>query len=255
MEQLKAYKVELDPNNKQITQFRKNCGAARYAFNFALQKKKEAFESEEKIKTPNSIELSRELNKLKGTDELPWAYDVSKCSFQEGLRDCDKAFQNFFRRCKQGKGPKGFPRWKSKRNDKQSFRLAGTIKVLGDRIQLPRLGKIKLKEVGYLPEKSRILSATVSSKAGKWFVSILVKEDIELLDLSDKVVGVDLGIKDMATCSDGQIFQNPKALKSNLKRIKRLQRRYSKKKKGSNNKQKLKVKLQKAHYKAKGLLA
>jgi putative transposase len=73
---LRAYKTELNPNNKQVTKMKMNCGAARWAFNFALNKKKEAFNKKEKI--PNNIELHRELNKLKGTDELAWGYEVSK---------------------------------------------------------------------------------------------------------------------------------------------------------------------------------
>ena len=101
MKILRGYKTQLNPNNQQITKMKMNCGAARFGFNYALNKKKEFFDKKEK--TPNNIELHRELNKIKGTDELPWAYceGISKCSFQEALRDCDKAFQNFFREIKK----------------------------------------------------------------------------------------------------------------------------------------------------------
>jgi putative transposase len=246
---LRAYKTQLSPNNHQITKMKMNCGAARFGFNFALNKKKEAFDKKEKI--PNNIELHRELNKLKGTDELVWGYEASKCSFQEALRDCDKAFDNFFRRCKQKKkGKKGFPKFKSKKNDKQSFRLTGSIHVLDGFIQLPRLGKIRLFEKDYLPKNVKILSATVSKRAGKWFVSIQVEEDSkEIIGTNDSVVGVDLGIKTLATCSDGVIYENPKALKSNLKRLKRKSKQLSRKIKGSKNRQKAKLKLAKLHYK------
>lgn len=248
---LKAYKTQLDPNNKQITKMKMNCGAARWAFNFALAKKKEAFDKKEKI--PNNIELHRELNRLKGTEELSWGYaeGISKCSFQEALRDCDKAFANFFRRCKQKvKGKKGFPKFKSKKNDKQSFRLTGSIKVLDGHIQLPRLGKIKLFEEDYAPKNVKILSATISKRAGKWFVSLQVEEESkEIADNTcNSIVGVDLGIKTLATCSDGVIYENPKALKSNLRRLKRKSRQLSRKIKGSKNKEKAKQKLAKLHY-------
>lgn len=225
-----------------------NCDAARWGFNFALAKKKEAFDKKEKI--PNNIELHRELNKLKGTDELAWGYEVSKCSFQESLRDCDRAFANFFRRCKQKKkGKKGFPKFKSKKNDKQSFRLTGSIHVLDGYIQLPRLGKIKLFEKDYLPKDAKILSATVSKRAGRWFVSLQVEEvDSKTEVANDSVVGVDLGIKTLATCSDGVIYENPKALKINLRKLKRLSRQISKKVKDSKNRQKAKQKLAKLHY-------
>lgn len=246
---LKAYKTELNPNNKQITKMKMNCGAARFGFNFALAKKKEAFDKKEKI--PNSIELHRELNKIKGTDELSWAYKVSKCSFQEALRDCDKAFDNFFRRCKQKiEGKKGFPKFKSKKNDKQSFRLTGSIKVADGFIQLPRQGKVKLFEKDYLPKNAKILSATISKRAGKWFVSIQVEENSkEIIGTNDSVVGVDLGIKTLATCSDGIVYENPKALKNNLKRLKRKSKQLSRKEKGSKNREKAKHKLAKLHYK------
>lgn len=245
---LRAYKTQLDPNNLQITKMKMNCGAARWGFNFALNKKKEAFDKKEKI--PNSIELHRELNKLKGTDGLSWGYEVSKCSFQEALRDCDKAFDNFFRRCKQKKkGKKGFPKFKSKRNDKQSFRLTGSIHVLDGFIQLPRLGKVKLFEKDYLPKDAKILSATISKRAGKWFVSIQVEEESNQVSSStDSVVGVDLGIKTLATCSDGVIYENPKALRTNLRRLKRKSKQLSRKQKGSKNREKARLKLAKLHY-------
>lgn len=245
---LRAYKTQLNPNNRQITKMKMNCGAARFGFNYALNKKKEFFDKKEKI--PNNIELHRELNKIKGTDELPWAYcqGISKCSFQEALRDCDKAFQNFFREIKKKNKKVGFPKFKSKKNDKQSFRLTGTIKVLDGYIQLPRLGKIKLFEKDYLPKDSKILSATVSKRADRWFVSIQVEEEYKEKSQGNGTIGVDLGIKTLATCSDGTTHENPKALKKNLKKLKRKQRQLSRKKKGSKNRGKAKNKLSKLHY-------
>ena len=246
---LRAYKTQLDPNNRQITLMKMNCGAARWAYNYALNIKKDAFDKKEKI--PNSIFLHRELNKLKGTDELSWAYEVSKCSFQEALRDCDTAFTNFFRRCKKKvKGKKGFPKFKSKKNEKQSFRLTGSIKVLDGYVQLPRIGKIKLFEKDYLPKDAKILSATISKRADRWFVSLQLEEDIKQpVEPINDVVGVDLGIKTLATCSDSVIYENPKALKTNLRKLKRKSRQFSKKQKGSKNREKARVNLAKLHYK------
>lgn len=246
----KGFKVELDPNNRQVTLFKMNCGANRWAFNWALTKKKEAFEKKEKI--PNYIELHRELNKLKGTDVLPWGYEVSKVAFQSGLINCDRAFQNFFARCKKKvKGKKGFPKFKSKKSAKQSFKLDGSIYISDkNHIKLPRIGKVKLKELGYIPPDAEIKSVTVSSKAGKWFASCLIEDTVKAAPAPiNEVVGVDLGIKVLATCSDGTIFENPKALRKNLKKLKRRQRQLSKKKKGSKNREKAKKKLAKLHYK------
>ena len=165
---LRAYKVQLDVNNKQQTLLLQHIGCARWAYNWALAKKKESFDKKEKI--PNAIELHRELNKLKQS-EVPWMYQSSKTSPQNALRDCDKAFSNFLARCKKKvKGKKGFPKFKSKKNEKQSFRLTGSIKILDKHIQLPRLGKIRMMESGYIPADCKILFATVSKRAGKLFV-------------------------------------------------------------------------------------
>jgi putative transposase len=243
----RGYKTEIQPNNKQKTLLFKNVGAARYAFNWALNIKKQAFDKKEKI--PNYIELSCKLNKLK-KEELPWMYEVSKCSPQEALRNCDNAFNEFFRRCKQKKkGKKGFPKFKSKKNGQGSFRLTGAIKVTNAHIQLPRLGKLKLKEFGYLPNDKKILNASVSEKAGKWFVSILIEEEINPPIKSENKVGVDLGIKILATISDGKLFDNPKALRSNLELLQRRSRQVSKKVKGSKNRKKAVNKLAKLYYK------
>ena len=245
---LKGYKVELTPNKCQMTLFRKHFGASRFAFNYALSKKKEAFDKKEKI--PNNIELHRELNKIKGTDELPWAYDCSKTAFQSGLINCDRAFQNFFSKCKKKiKGKKGFPKFKSKKNEIQSFKLDGSIWLVDDNhIKLPRIGKIKLKESGYIPLDADIKSVTITSKSGKFFIACLVETEIETLPILDRIIGVDLGIKTLATCSDGTTFENPKALSKNLKKLKRKQRQLSRKKKGSNNYKKSKRKLARLHH-------
>ena len=227
----RGYKTELDLNNVQITNCTKHAGAARYAFNWGLQQKKLAMDAKSKI--PNAIELHKRLNKLKPT-ELPWMYEVSKCSPQEALRNLDRAFTNFF--AKRAR----FPKFKSKKNGIGGFRLTGTIKVEDGHVQLPRLGRLKLKERGYLPTNAKILSATVSERAGHWFVSILVEEELEYTNQKDEydVVGVDLGIKTLATVSDGTKYDNPKPLRTKLRKLKRLGRAVSRKVKGSQNRKK-----------------
>jgi len=177
-------------------------------------------------------------------------YQLSSISPLNALKDCDKAFQNFFTRCKKKvKGKKGFPKFKSKKNEKQSFRLNGAISVESDHIKLPKIGKLKLAEKDYIPTDCKILSATVSKRAGKWFVSVQVEmPDAEHSDAKNEALGIDLGIQKLATCSDGTVYENPKALKKNLKRLKRRQRQLSRKKKGSKNYEKSKQKLAKLHY-------
>ena len=246
MKVYRAYKTEIDPNNKQKTLLVKSVGTARFAFNWALGIKKEAFDKKEKI--PNAVELNRKLNKLKQT-EFTWMYEVSKCSPQIALFDCDDAFKRFFRRCKQKiKGKKGFPKFKHKQIGKGSFSLDGSIKINETYIQLPRLGKLKLKQQGYLPQQSKILGATVSQHVNKWFVSLQVEEEINPPIKQQSIVGIDLGIKMLVTISDGTEFKNPKVLTSNLIKLKRLSKQVSRKIKGSKNRSKARKKLSKFHF-------
>lgn len=238
----RGYKTELNLNNVQRTNCVKHAGAARFTYNWGLNQKKMAMENKTKI--PNAIELHRRLNKLKKS-ELPWLYETSKCSPQEALRNLDRAMTNFFE--KRAK----FPKFKSKKNGIGGFRLTGTIKVSDTHVQLPRLGVLKLKERGYLPTDAKMLSATVSERAGRWFVSILVEEDQpEYIGQKDEhdVVGVDLGIKTLATVSDGQVFQNPKPLKAKLRKLQRLGREVSRKQKGSQNRKKAASRLARLYY-------
>jgi transposase len=116
-------------------------------------------------------------------------YEVSKCAPQEALRDLDRAYRNFFA------GQAKYPRFKRRRLGAGSFRLTGVIRVFHSSVQLPRIGIVRLKERGYLPiEGVHVLSVTVSEKAGKWFVSLHVEEEIEVLNNTGPVVGVDVGI-------------------------------------------------------------
>jgi putative transposase len=232
----RAYKTELNPNNKQITAFMQHAGCARVAWNWALARIKDK-ESE-----PNAMKLHKELNARK-QEEFPYMYEVSKCSPQESLRDLQRAFKDFF--AKRSK----FPKFKSKNKGIGSFRLTGSIRAEEGRIKLPRIGWVKLKEKGYIPTDKHIMSVTISERAGKWFVSALVKEEIEQVETTDESLGIDLGIKQLATCSDGSSFDNPKALYKLEKKIKKTQRELSRKKNGSNRRKKCRQKLARLHLK------
>jgi putative transposase len=196
--------------------------------------------------------LHRELNALKKTD-VPWMYAVSKCAPQEALWNLDAAFQQFFRRCalkKQGKwtGKLGYPQFKTKKKGLGSFRLTGRIVVSAEAIVLPRLGRLRLKEREYLPTTGvRILSATVSEQAGHWCVSVQVEQEQAVPPNTGPVVGIDLGVKRLATLSDGEVIPNPRHLKRRLKKLKRLQRMVSRGQKGSKNRKKAVRKLAKQH--------
>jgi transposase len=139
----------------------------------------------------------------------------------------------------------GYPKFKTRRRGLGSFRLTGSIHVYEKAIDLPRLGQLRLKECGYLPTSGiHILSATVSEEANRWFVSIQVEEEVpDPPPATGAPLGVDLGIKAMAMGSDGTAIENPKALRSELKRLKRLHRRLSRKEKGSKNRAKARKRL------------
>lgn len=246
---VRGYRVELDLNKVQKTLCRKHAGASRWAYNYGLRRKQEAYKAGEK--TPTAIDLHREINALKSS--LPWMYEVSKCAFQEGLRDLDSAFKYFFRKCKlkkegKWKGKCGYPKFKSKKKAIGGARFTGIIKVYPDAIQLPRLGLLRLKEHDYLPMNVNIGSATITEHAGRWYVSICVHEEqVEPTRATGEVIGVDLGIKTLATLSDGRTFANPKALRKKINALKRASREHSRKEKGSNNRQKAKGRLARLH--------
>lgn len=246
----RAYKTELDLNNEQITACKKHAGAARWAYNWGLQRKQEAYKATGK--SPSAIDLHRELNALKKTDVL-WMYEVSKCAPQEALRNLDNAFAHFFRRVKlkkEGKyhGQLGYPKPKSKKRGLGGFRLTGSIAVFSDAIQLPRLGRLRLKERGYLPTAGvKVLSATVTEQAGHWYVAVLVEHEQVAPVNTGPVVGVDLGITTLATLSDGTTEPNPRHLTSCLKKLRRLQRAVSRKRTGGCNRRKAVQRLARLH--------
>ena len=272
MQVVRGYKTELDLNNEQRTACLKHAGVARFAYNWGLARSQEVYRTTGK--RPTAIDLHKDLNKLKHTD-YPWMYEVSKCAPQEALRDLERAYKDFYRRAtlkKQGKwkGKVGFPTFKKKSKGIGSFRLTGSIKVFENSVQLPRIGKVRVHEHGYIPTDAKILSATVSEQAGRWFVSIQVEEEQEQpvctlispaneaaasslrLRLADQktattAIGVDLGIKTLATLSDGTPFENPRALKQAQKKLRRLEKQKSRRVKGSKNRKKTVAKLAKQH--------
>ncbi|HUY76019.1 MAG TPA: RNA-guided endonuclease TnpB family protein [Ktedonobacterales bacterium] len=241
---VRAYKTELDLTHAQITACKRHAGAARYAYNWGLRRKQEVYQ--QTGTSPSAIDLHRELNALKQT-ALPWMYAVSKCAPQEALRNLDRAFAHYFRRCQQKQtgqwhGKVGYPHPKSKKKGLGSFRLTGSLHIDVAAIQLPRLGRLRLKERGYLPttptDGVKLLSATISEQAGHWYVSVQVEQEQTAPDNAGPVVGVDLGVKVLATLSDGTVIANPKPLKRQLKKIKRLHKAVTRKHKGSNNRKK-----------------
>jgi putative transposase len=245
-----AFRYEIDPNDRQRTHLAKHAGCARFAYNWGLARRQEVFKHTGS--SPNAIALHRELNALKAAG-LQWMYEVSKCAPQEALRDLDRAYERFFADIKAAKAGRpqtkvGRPRFKKKGRSRDSFRLTGAIRVGQKWVHLPRLGKLRLKET---TEKlrGRILGASVSREAGRWFVSLRVEvQKPEPQFRTGAAVGIDLGLLSFAVISDEEHpVQGPKALERGLRKQRRLARCHSRRQKGSRNRKKSARRLARHH--------
>jgi putative transposase len=233
-----AFRYELDPTMRQRIALGRHCGAARWAWNWALKRRITQFEANEgKAKFTNAIEQHRELNAIKDDPETCWLREVSKCAPQEALRDLDRAFKNM-RDAKKAGRKVGFPKFK-KRGSGGSFRFTGSVRVESSRrVKLPIVGSVRTKE-DTSKFKGRILSATVAEECGRWYISFAVEVDRpEPVTPSGPPVGVDLGLTTFATLSTGEKIEAPKPLKASLKKLRCVQRIVSRRQKGSNRRRK-----------------
>ncbi len=246
MKVVQAFRFELDPNGAQRVLLAKHVGAARFAYNWGLERCKKALERGKKL--PSAVELHREWNAWK-RQHAPWWVEVSKCAPQEALRDLERAFRNWL------KGRTGRPRFKRKKSlDDNTARFTGSIRVFPRHVQLPRIGKVRTKErtdklLALLAAgKARILSATVAREADRWYVSLTCEvERPEPEVRAGEPVGVDLGLEAFAVLSDGTRLEAPRPLKKALKLLKRRSRQLSRKQKGSKNYRKAVLRLARLH--------
>lgn len=234
----RSYKTELNPNNKQKTLFKQYAGAARFVYNWALALLQEDYKSEKKIK-PSAITLHK-LLVIQKNDQFKWMKDISKWCPQNSLRNLESAYKKFFKK------QTAFPKFK-KKGQRDSFTLDAPIIVKDNKIKLPKIGWIKLKEHSYIPEGNP-KSATISLRANRWFVSVKYETEIEQKQYENTIIGVDLGIKSLAVCSDGEIFESSRKLKHKEEQLKRLQRKFSRQQKGSNSRNKTKERIAKVHF-------
>lgn len=244
----RAYKVEIKPNNIQKTFLNKSIGVARLAYNWGLNLCIERYKQSNKY--IGAIGLHKELCAIK-VAEFPFMYEVSKSAPQNALRDLDKAFSNYFKALKK-KQKVGFPKFKSKKNSKQTFRIDGlNIKVEANRIKLPKIGWIRLKESDYIPTTNvKYLNATISKEIDRYYISVAIQEEVNVEDKQvEEIIGVDLGIKELATCSNGEVYANPKFINKYSSKLKREQRCLSKRQKDSKNKAKQRLIVAKVHKK------
>ena len=239
---LKSYKYRLYPTDEQKNMFHQHFGAMRFVYNWALEQKIKKYETEKR--NLSRFDLNKMLPELKSENE--WLKDVNAQSLQSSIINLESAFTKFFRE------KKGFPKFKSKRNLVQSFSVPQRYLVDFDNntIKLPKIGLVKAKL--HRKFEGVLKTATVSrTPTDKYFISILVNNEQSLpekqLFSEDTTIGVDVGIKQFATLSDGEKTPNPKYLKNSMIRLGVLQKRLSRKQRGSNNRNKQRIKVAKLH--------
>ncbi|MCQ1535044.1 IS200/IS605 family element transposase accessory protein TnpB [Methanosarcina sp. KYL-1] len=241
---LKAYKFRLYPAAEQKTMIANHIGSCRFVYNWALEQKIKSYEQDGK--SLSQYDLNKRLRELK--QEHEWLKKVNSQSLQGMTKNLDSAFTMFFRE------NNGFPNFKSRKNPIQSFPIPQhyTVDFENNVVKLPKIGKVKA--VLHQRFEGKLKTATVSRTSSEiYYLSILVDNGEELPEKqefsADTTVGVDVGIKDFAVLSTGEKIENPEYLKNSMKRLKVLQKRVSKKPKGSKNREKAKLRLAKLHEK------
>jgi putative transposase len=248
-----AFRFELDPNRAQQELLAKSVGAARFVYNWGLAESQRRFGLTGR--RPRLGELRRQVVQLKKTD-APWLYEVSAHIGQQALVDLDRAFERFFKGLKRDRPRSGFPRFKRK-GDRDSARLY-EVTLEERHIRLPMVGRVRLKETcsarGF---EGRIIATTVRRRADRWFVSVAVEREREIVEPrvvknEGDVVGVDLGLASAAVIHDGRatVGVTPRrALRANLQRLRRLDRQLARKQQGSRNRKKARLRRARLHYK------
>lgn len=237
-----SYKFRIYPNTEQQTLIQKTFGCARFVYNHFLAQRIAEYKTTGKSST--RFQQDKALTVLK--QEIDWLREPDKCALQNSLKDLDTAYKNFFRSVKSG-GKTGFPRFKSKRNRRKSYKTNSNIAISNGYVRLPKLGLVKCrisKEV-----RGRILSATVSQNpSGKYFIALCCTDvDIETLPSTGAIVGLDMGLKSFAVTSDGVEYPNHKFLVKSQQKLARLQRQLSRKSKRSKRREKARVKVARLH--------
>ncbi|WP_445673034.1 RNA-guided endonuclease InsQ/TnpB family protein [Pseudomonas inefficax] len=239
-----AHRIALDLNNVQAIYMARAAGTARFAYNWALTEWKsqyEAWKLDSSQPKPTQAALRRQLNSIK-RERFPWMLEVTKNAPQMAIIQLGQAFQNFFA------GRSKYPQLRKKGVHDRFTLTNDQFNIDGCRMRIPNLGWVRMRES--LRFAGKIMSATVSRVAERWFVSITVdaEDDSHLPKAENQgAVGVDLGVSALATLSTGEIITGAKSHKALLTRLQRLSRSFSRKQKGSENRKKAKGKLAKLH--------
>ena len=237
----KGVKFRAYPNKEQQNLINQTLGCCRLVYNKGLAMRNDAFKNDLKI---GYTQTSVMLTDLKKQDDLKFLKDVDSIALQQSLRDLDRGFKNFFKK------RAGYPRFKSKHDNHQSYRTINqgdNIRIVGRYIKLPKLGYVKIRQS---MEIDHINNVTVErTPTGKYFVVLNVDFEPELRPNNGCMVGIDVGIKDFYSDSNGNVVDNPKYLERSMRKLIREQRRLSRKQIGSNNRNKQRIKVARVHEK------
>ncbi|HFQ7765171.1 TPA: RNA-guided endonuclease InsQ/TnpB family protein [Clostridioides difficile] len=227
----RAYKIEINPTTEQKSKIHQMIGVSRFIYNFYIAHNKEVYDS--KGEFISGMDFSKWLNNeyIPNNQDMKWIKDISSKATKQAIMNGDKAFKDFFKKTK------GFPKFKKKKNQDVKAYFPKNNKtdwtIERHRVKIPTLGWVRLKEFGYIPINSIVKSGTVSQKSDRYYVSILVEEDdIQISKCTNEGIGIDLGIKDFAICSNGSKFKNinkTSTVKKVEKKLKREQRKLSRK--------------------------
>lgn len=234
MEYTKGYKFRIYPTKAQVQTIEQTLGCCRFVYNHFLALRMESWKTKKESVT--YVQTSALLTELKNHPDYVWLKAVDSMALQESLRNLDRSYQNFFKKIAK------YPRFKSKHNHRQSYRTRNQgngIRIEGEKLHLPRLGLVKIKLSREF--EGKIQNATISQTAsGKYYVSLCVTADIEnfLARNEGGEVGIDVGLKEFCSDSNGNVVENPCILKRLSKKLAREQRKLSRKKKESKNRNK-----------------
>ncbi|XZM25743.1 RNA-guided endonuclease InsQ/TnpB family protein [Clostridium perfringens] len=227
----RAYKIEIDPTAEQKSKIHQTIGVSRFIYNFYIAHNKEIYDREGKF--VSGMDFSKWLNNeyIPNNKDMKWIKEISSKATKQAIMNGDKSFRDFFKKAK------GFPKFKKKKNQDVKAYFPKNNKtdwtIERHRVKIPTLGWIRLKEFGYIPVNSIVKSGTVSQKADRYYVSILVEEnDKKVYKSTNEGVGIDLGVKEFVVCSDGIKFKNinkTSTVKKIEKKLKREQRKLSRK--------------------------
>lgn len=239
---VKGCKARLYPTKEQQNNLIRFFGATRFVYNYFLAERIRSYKEDEL--SLSYVDTAKSLTVLKQNQNYTWLKECDSMALQESLRNLDKAFQNFF------KGNARYPRFHSK-HGRQSYRTRNQnngIRIVGKAVQIPKVGLVKFK--GLQPFGGRILNATISmSCSGKFYISLCVEQADIMLPNDGGLIGIDVGTKEFYADSNGKTVHSPKPYRKHEKKLIREQRRLSRKKKGSSNRNKQRIRLAIQHEK------